>query len=113
MNPEQTEELIFRRFLKRRILLTQKLNESIEKKLQISHNFSLIGDIWTTRTILDFQGLAAGIMNEHFERKVLAIGMKLMPGNHCAEKIQKETESIVNKFDFQKNKIKTISFHEG
>ena len=59
--------------------------------------------------MLDFKGLAASIMNENNEGKVLAIGRALMPGNHSAENIQKATESIVNKFDFQKNKIKTIS----
>ena len=52
-------------------------------------------------------------MNDNFERKFIAIEMATMPGNHCAENVQKATESIVNKFDFQKNKIKTISCDEG
>ena len=45
-----------------------KLNESVERKIKIAHNVALIGDIWTTRTMLDFKGLAAALMNNNFER---------------------------------------------
>ena len=63
--------------------------------------------------MLDFEGLAAALMSEHFERKVLVIGMRTMPVNHCAENIQTATETIVNKYDFNKSKLKAISCDEG
>lgn len=53
----------------------------------------------------DFMGLAAAITNESQVREMIVIGMMKMPGKHNAENILSTTETLVNRFDFDKSKI--------
>ena len=81
------------------------VNEAINDKLVESEFMALISDIWTNRTMFDFMGLAASLINSDFEREILVIGIMIMPGNHCAEMIQEAIESLVNKYDLDSLKI--------
>ena len=64
-----------------------KLYESLETKLESALSLCLISDIWTSKQMLDFMGLAASYTDKFYERHVIIIGMMLMPGNHSAEYI--------------------------
>lgn len=93
--------------------LMNKLYKSLDNKLIDSENVSFMSDIWTNRQMLDLIGLAASTINIDFKRETIVIGMTLMPGNHCAEFIQKAIEQQVNRYDFDKTKIIGISSDEG
>ena len=83
-----------------------RLNKELEKKLKNSKFIILIVDIWTNAQMTDFLGLAAVIIDAKFNREILVIGIDRMPGGHNAENISKVIESIVNRFEFDKLKIK-------
>lgn len=55
-------------------------------------------------------GVAASIVNSSLDRETLVIGMDLMSGTHNAENIKAAIEVIVNRFKFDKRKIKGIIF---
>ena len=54
----------------------------------------------------DFLGLAAVIIDSMFKREIVVIGIDRMPGGHNAENLSLVIESIVNRFEFDKFKIK-------
>ena len=45
--------------------------------------------------MLDFMSVIAAFVNENCARKILVIGLKLMPGRHNAENIKKAIESML------------------
>ena len=55
----------------------------------------------------DFIALAALIVDQDWNKEFLILDMKEMEGKHNAENVQNAIEKIVNKFDFDKSKIKT------
>lgn len=81
---------------------------------EINHIFEeafsvcLIADIWTSKQMLDFMGVAANIINYKFEKQTIVIGLELMPGSHNAENIKIAIESIVNKYTFNKSVLSGI-----
>lgn len=89
------------------------LDRAIENTLQNATCMSLVSDIWTTKRMYDFNGIAACIMTHSFERKLIVIDMNKMPGNHTAEYIKESIESMVNKFEFNKAKIVATVTDEG
>ena len=77
----------------------------IDNKLNSALSICLVVDIWTNRVMADFLGLAAIIINNCFEQELLIIGMGSMTGNHSAENIKREIESLVNSFKCNKSKF--------
>ena len=69
----------------------------IEDLLVNAFSICLISDIWNTRSMLDFMGLAVNIIDKSFSRKTLVIGMRLMGGPHNAENIIKAIMDIINR----------------
>jgi len=84
--------------------------EQIEIKLQNAESICLIVDIWTNQVSADFLGLAVVLTNSFFEREILAINMMRMPGSHDAENIKYSIEKMINFFDFDKSKAKSLYF---
>ncbi len=82
-----------------------KLAVVINKKLEDSCSICLISDIWTSKQMLDFMGLAANLIDRNFEKSTIVIGMCLMPGKHNAENIKLAIENIINNFEFDKSII--------
>jgi hypothetical protein len=83
----------------------EKLNVLIDLKLNQAESICLISDIWTSKQMNDFMGLAVNLINSQFEKSTLVIGMCMMPGAHNAENIKLAIETIVNRFSFDKSKI--------
>ena len=84
--------------------------EKIEKKLENAAYISLIPDIWTSKRMLDFCATAVSKMSETFQREILVVGMGKMPGNHYAENIKAIMETLINRYEFDKSKIKGLFF---
>jgi hypothetical protein len=84
--------------------------EQIEIKLQNAESICLIVDIWTNQVSADFIGLAVVLTNSFFEREILVINMMRMPGSHDAENIKYSIEKMINFFDFDKSKAKSLYF---
>ena len=74
----------------------------INKILNEAFSVCLISDIWTSKQMLDFMGVAANIINSNFEKETIVIGLQLMPGCHNAEHIKEAIQLIVNKYTFNK-----------
>ena len=82
--------------------VVSKVIAQINKIFAKAYSVCLISDIWTTKQMLDFMGVAANVINNNFEKTTIVIGLELMPGSHNAENIKKAIEDIVNKFSFNK-----------
>lgn len=63
--------------------------------------------------MLDFMGVAASIIDQNHKRRIVVLGLKLMPGKHNAENIKTAIEDIVNEYSFDKNNIIGHSCDEG
>ena len=96
-------ELYFRYdFLKEVI---EKLHEEIETLLKKALVVTLIPDIWESNLIHRL-GLGVTLIFDSFDRQLLVIGIEIIQGSN-AEAIKFATESIVNKYDFDKKKIRS------
>ena len=85
-----------------------KLRDLLEKKLQTAASVCLITDIWTNNSMSDYIALIAFTMSANFDRQMMVLDMMRMPGAHNAENIKHAIESMINKFDFNKTKIKSV-----
>ena len=86
----------------------QEIHEKILSKLNQATSISLITDIWTNKQLKDFIAVVASIINSKFQKELVVIGFSRMPGKHNAENVKKAVEVIVNKYEFDKNKISSI-----
>lgn len=82
-----------------------QVENKIEEMLKNSASIVIISDIWTSKSMLDFMGIAVNIIYPNFEKETRVIGLELMPGAHNAENIKIAIERIVNKYDFDKSRI--------
>ena len=89
------------------------LRNEIKKKLNEAKSICLISDVWSNKQMLAFMGLVAVVINKHFEKELVVIGMIEMPLRHCAEDIKKAIETIVNSYEFDYSKIKGVCSDEG
>ena len=55
-----------------------------------------------------FIGLDAQLINSCFEKELLILGMAELTEGHSAERIKESIENIVNKYDFDKSKVKGL-----
>ena len=85
----------------------------ITNKLVDAKYITLITDIWTNKSVIDYLALGASIINTSFLKEILIIGMVKMPGAHNAENVKKAIEMIINKLKFNKAKISAIVTDEG
>jgi hypothetical protein len=76
----------------------------INIKLDEALTICFITDIWTNKIMADYIALAAVIVNQKYEQELLVIGMNGMSGDHVAEVVKFELESIINSFKFNKLK---------
>jgi hypothetical protein len=65
---------------------------------------TLIPDIWE-KHLIHRLGLGTIVTSATFERQLLVIGIEIIEGSN-AEEVKKVTKSIVNKYQFDKNKVK-------
>jgi hypothetical protein len=92
----------------------ENLDLALTESLQKAACMTLISDIWTTKRMYDFMGIAACIMSPSFERKIIVLDINKMPGEgHNAENIKECIESMVNRFEFSKDKIVATVSDEG
>ena len=82
--------------------LCDKIKTEIDLILENAVSIVLISDIWTSKFMLDFMGVAAIVIFSDFTKKTLVLGLDLMPGNHTAENIKVAIENIVNKYEYNK-----------
>ena len=87
----------------------QELLNLIGRKLVAAKRISLIADIWTNVQMSDYMGLAASLTYSLTQRETIVIGFKRMlngdTAGHTGENIKLTIESIINEFDFNKDKI--------
>ena len=55
-----------------------------------------------------FIGLGAQLINSCFEKELLILGMAELTEGHSAERIKESIENIVNKYNFDKSKVKGL-----
>ena len=86
-----------------------ELLSHIGRKLEAAKHISLIADILTNIQMSDYMGLAASLTYNLKQRETIVIGFKRMvngdTSGHTAENIKLTIESIINEFDFNKEKI--------
>ena len=82
----------------------QQLHNEIEKSLDKALIVTLTPDIWE-KHFEHRLGLGALLVFDSFERQLLIIGVEIREESN-AEAIKATTESIVNEYKFDKNKIK-------
>jgi hypothetical protein len=83
-----------------------KLRSAIENRLQVSLIICLIVDIWTNNFGVDFIALSAVTINKFFEKEFFVIDFMRMPGTHNSENIKLAIETMTNKYNFDKSKIR-------
>jgi hypothetical protein len=84
----------------------EKLHHEIEVLLKKALVVTLIPDIWESNLIHRL-GLGVTLVFDSFDRQLLIIGIEIIQGSN-AEAIKITTESIINKYDFDKKKIRSI-----
>lgn len=90
-----------------------KVYSCINEKLNKAKVVSLIADIWSNSALQDFLAVAATITDENFNKECLVIGMIEMDCSHTAENIKSKVEIVMNRFDFDKSKIESITTDQG
>ena len=68
----------------------------------------MIVDIWTNRVNADYLAVGARITDYKFNSELIVVGMERMKGGHNAENVAITIESIINSYNFDKNKIHGI-----
>jgi hypothetical protein len=83
-----------------------KLKKHFNKKLLMAVSVTIIVDIWTNRVNADFLAVGAMITDSKLNSELIVIGMERMKGGHSAENIAETIQSIVNFYDFDKQKLR-------
>lgn len=90
-------------------IVVEKMNREINNRLTQARYITLVVDCWTSQLpAVEYLGLAAQCINSRFEKRMIIVGMQEIIGGHSAENIKIAIENIVNKFTFNKTKIKGI-----
>ena len=84
----------------------EKLHHEIEVLLKKALVVTLIPDIWESNLIHRL-GLGVTLVFDSFDRQLLVIGIEIIQGSNVDE-LKITTESIINKYDFDKKKIRSI-----
>lgn len=82
------------------------MKDKITHNLQNARFVCLITDNWSNRQMMGFIAVAVNIIDSSYDKETIFIGMKRTNGRQTAENVKLEIESIVNEYDFLKNKIK-------
>ena len=93
--------------------IMQKLFKIIDSKLNRAVAICLVVDMWSNNVNANFIAVVAILTNEYFDREIVVIGMKEMPGgSHTSEIVKQLVENIVNDLSFNKSKINGNSISE-
>ena len=82
-----------------------KVKEKIEDKLYEAEIICIIFDIWSNNA-KDYMGCSAAIGSKMLEKECFVIGIDRMSGGHTAENVKATLEKIINRYSFDKTKIK-------
>ncbi len=84
-----------------------KMHSEFKRRLKAASFVTLITDCWISCSFsnIEFLGLGAQLIDTSFDKQLIIIGMVELVGGHNAENIQ-AIETIINKYKFDKNKIK-------
>lgn len=82
------------------------LHESIETVLSRAVTISLVVDLWSNTSVLGYMGLGALTQDEFSEKELCILGFIDMNDGTSAEMIGAKVEILVNRFEFDKRKIK-------
>jgi hypothetical protein len=88
-------------------MVIEHLHDEITIILNDALIVTLIPDIWE-KHLIHRLGLGTIVTSASFERQLLVIGIEIIEGSNAVE-VKKVTESIVNKYQFDKNKVKGFS----
>lgn len=89
----------------------ETLHREIENRLNNAESISIVVNMWNNKMEKDFIAVGAYLMNSSFEDgEIMIIGMKRMKANHTEDYIKNCIETMVNKYDFKKSKIKCKNF---
>jgi len=83
----------------------EKVEEFINEKLLFSTDIAVIFDNWATKQGKDFTSVAVMTCSENLERDCFVIGLEKMDSSHTAENIKTSLESVLNKYNYDKNII--------
>jgi hypothetical protein len=87
--------------------------DQIQSKLRDSQNIVLITDGWTNKQMVEFLALGACLTHKDFRRECLIIGFVEMKNGHTSETVKRAVEEMIERFDFDKSKVKDIVSDEG
>lgn len=83
------------------------LKLALDKICDEAFSIALIPDGWSQPSLLmDFMGIGAFIIKPNFEKRLIIIGMKDISTGHTAEQTKEAIESVINKYKFDKQKIR-------
>ena len=85
-----------------------KFHDAVDAKLKKAISICMIVDIWTNRVNADYLAVGARITDYKFNSELIVVGMERMKGGHNAENVAITIESIINSYNFDKNKIHGI-----
>ena len=89
------------------VSIVDSLNSEMDYMCEEAVSIALIPDGWKQPSMsLEFMGLGAFIINNSFEKRLLVLGMGDISSGHTAEQTRDTIENIVNKFKFDKSKIR-------
>ena len=83
-----------------------KLHAQIDFKCKSAEAITLFPDSWVDNLNTEYLGLGTRLTNDCFEKKVISLGFIEVIGGHCSENIKAAIETIVNKYEFDKSKVK-------
>ena len=89
--------------------LENKLNEKLVKAKHVY----LIIDLWLSRSFSHFLAVGAIVKDHNLKKELLIIGFDVINQKHTAENITELIENILNKYNFDKSKIVSVTIDEG
>ena len=78
------------------------------KIIKESTSFTIILDIWSSKSMMGFIGFTCHAVTNTFERYTLFLGVKRMVGRHTAENILAEYEQMLRDWEIDRSLVNFI-----
>lgn len=75
------------------------------KIIKDSSSFTIILDIWSSKSMMGFIGFTCHAVTKTFERYILFLGVKRMIGRHTAENILAEYEHLLRDWEIDRSLV--------
>ncbi|XP_045032028.1 uncharacterized protein LOC116933634 isoform X4 [Daphnia magna] len=83
------------------------------KIIKDSSSFTIILDIWSSKSMMGFIGFTCHAVTKTFERYILFLGVKRMIGRHTAENILAEYEHLLRDWEIDRSLIVMVKTDGG